>query len=223
MKKAKIVEIFDSIQGEGLYAGEAHVFVRFYGCNLECSFCDEKGKYIFSEYDAEEAVERIVSGKADTVSLTGGEPLLHTDFLKEILPVLKAKDMKVYLETNGILRDKLLEILDFVDIISMDLKLPSSTGLRPYWQEHEDFLKEAIKKEAFVKSVVSAKTILSDIKMAVSIVKALDKNIPFIIQPVSYNDSIEKIALLPDFFDSARKDLTGVRIMPQIHKILGVR
>ena len=75
----------------------------------------------------------------------------------------------------------------------------------------------------FVKAVVTARTLLSDIKTASSIVKCLDKNIPFIIQPVSYNNKVGEVVLLPDFYRLANKDLENVRIIPQVHKILGVR
>ncbi len=224
MKKAKIIEIFSSIQGEGLYVGEEQLFVRFYGCNLNCSFCDESKKSYFSEYTETDLIQKIITeARGKTISLTGGEPLLQADFLKEILPTLKENTLKIYLETNGTLKDNLLKVLEYVDIISMDLKLPSSTGLRSYWKEHSDFLKEAIKKEVFVKSVVTPSTNLSDIEEAIALVKNIDKNIPFIIQPVSYNNSIEKVDLLPTFFDRAKKDLGVVKIIPQVHKILGVR
>jgi len=223
MKKAKIVEIFSSIQGEGPYVGESQVFVRFFGCNLSCKFCDESKKSEFSEYSKSELIEKIINEDETTVSLTGGEPLLQADFLKEILPVLKQRQMKIYLETNGVLKDSLLKIVDYVDIISMDIKLPSSTGIAPCWDAHSEFLKEASRKNVFTKSVVTAQTLLSDIEMAISIVETVDKNIPFIIQPVSYNGNIEKVDLLDSFFDSAKKALNDVRIIPQVHKILGVR
>jgi len=223
MNKARIIEIFSSIQGEGPYAGEEQVFVRFWGCNLSCRFCDERKKTDFLEYFPDEAIERIITAARKTVSLTGGEPLMQLDFLKEILPALKERGLKIYLETNGMLKDELVKILDYIDIISMDIKLPSSTGLGPYWQEHSLFLKEAVKKEVFVKSVVTGRSSLSDIKKAVSIVRGVDKNIPFIIQPVSYNGNVEKIDLLPAFFDSAKKELEEVRVIPQVHKILGVK
>lgn len=235
MKKAKVIEIFSSIQGEGPYLGESQVFVRFFGCNLSCKFCDESKKSEFSEYSENELIEKIINeGKPrtkseifvrgeTTVSLTGGEPLLQADFLKEILPALKQRRMKIYLESNGVLKDSLLKVVDYVDIISMDIKLPSSTGIAPCWDAHSEFLKEASRKNVFTKSVVTAQTLLSDIEMAVSIVEAVDKNIPFIIQPVSYNGNIENVDLLDSFFDSAKKTLDDVRIIPQVHKILGVR
>jgi organic radical activating enzyme len=222
MLKAKIIEIFSSIQGEGPYVGEEQVFVRFFGCNLSCRFCDEFKKRNFSEYLPEEVIEKIMKEAIKTVSLTGGEPLLHADFLKDLLPALKQKGLKIYLETNGTLTSELLKIRDYVDIISMDLKLPSSTGLRPYWQEHSDFLKESIIREVFVKSVVTNQTPLSDIEKAISIIESIDRNITFIIQPVSYNGRVEKIDLLFDFFKCARHKLNNVRVIPQVHKILGV-
>ena len=223
MLKAKITEIFSSIQGEGLYVGEEQVFVRFSGCNLSCKFCDERKKRDFLEYTSDEVIEKVINEGRKTVAFTGGEPLLQTDFLKDILLVLKEKDLSIYLETNGTLKDELLEVLDYIDVISMDIKLPSSTGCVPYWRTHAMFLKEAIKKEVFVKSIVTPETISRDVEKAVSIVKSLDENIPFIIQPVSYNGNIEKVSLLGDFFDSARGRLNNVRIIPQVHKILGVR
>ncbi|MFC1624058.1 7-carboxy-7-deazaguanine synthase QueE [Candidatus Omnitrophota bacterium] len=223
MKKARITEIFTSIQGEGLYVGEGHIFVRFYGCNLSCKFCDESRKTFFSEYAPDEIIEKLAKEKGEIISLTGGEPLRQTDFLKELLPALKEKDLKIYLETNGILKDRLLEVLDHIDIISMDLKLPSSTGLKAYWQEHSMFLREAVKKEVFVKSIVTKETHLSDIEAAISLVKDIDKNIPFIIQPASLRGIIERIDGLPIFFDKAKEGLSNVRIIPQVHKILEVR
>lgn len=223
MLKAKITEIFSSIQGEGPYVGEEQVFVRFSGCNLSCKFCDERKKTGILEYTPGEVIEKIINKGKRVVSFTGGEPLLQADFLKEILLVLKKKGLSIYLETNGTLKDELLEVLDYVDVISMDIKLPSSTGGVPHWRAHAMFLKEAIKKEVFVKSVVTPETIPLDVEMAVSIVNALDENIPFIIQPVSYNGNIEKIGLLGDFFDSTRGRLNNVKIIPQVHKILGVK
>ena len=222
MVKAKITEIFSSIQGEGLYVGERQIFVRFYGCNLSCKFCDEDKKTGFSEYGIFEAIEAVLKEGHETVSLTGGEPLIQADFLKRFLPSLKAQGLKIYLETNAVLKEEFLKVLDYIDIVSIDFKLPSSTGLRPYWKEHSEFLKEAVKKDRFVKSIVTPQTRLSDLETAVSIMKDIAKDIPFIIQPVSYNGIIEKIDLLSVFFDSAKKELANVRIIPQIHKILGV-
>jgi len=59
-----------------------------------------------------------------SVSFTGGEPLLHKDFLKEILRLLKNQGITTYLETNGTLADEFSQLKDEVDIVAMDIKLP---------------------------------------------------------------------------------------------------
>ena len=89
--EAKIAEIFDSIQGEGPYIGYRQLFIRFCGCNLLCDYCDtefDKGKI----YGIDSLLEEIKSfdiSSMHSVSLTGGEPLLHYQFLTEFLPELK--------------------------------------------------------------------------------------------------------------------------------------
>ena len=222
MTKAKIIEIFSSIQGEGLYVGQEQTFVRFYGCNLSCKFCDESKKRNFMECTASEVIDKVMDAGKSVVSITGGEPLMQSDFLKEILPTLKEKNLKIYLETNGTLDDKLLDVLELVDIISMDFKLPSSTGIESLWQEHTRFLKVAVEKELFVKSVITPQTSMSDIKTAAYIVSELNEDIPFILQPVSYNNKIKNIELLPAFFQEVKETLNNVRVIPQVHKIIGM-
>ncbi len=223
MKKARIVEIFSSIQGEGVYLGQMQTFVRFHGCNLRCGFCDEEGKSEFKEYSVRELIKAIIKKNNRVVSLTGGEPLLYAGFLKKFLPELKRKGFIAYLETNGILKNNLLEIIDFLDIISMDIKLPSSTGARATWKAHEEFLKQAVKKQVFVKSVITNKTLSLDIKKAASIIEKIDKTIFFILQPVTLNSRIQNIKLAKKFLNIAGSRLNNVRFVPQVHKILGVR
>ena len=223
MTKAKVTEIFSSIQGEGLYVGQEQTFVRFYGCNLSCKFCDERHKHNFMECTVSEVIDKVIDAGKSVVSITGGEPLMQSDFLKEILPSLREKNLKIYLETNGTLDDKLLDVLELVDIISMDFKLPSSTGIESLWQEHTRFLKVAVEKELFVKSVITPQTSMSDIKTAAYIVSELNEDIPFILQPVSYNNKIKNIELLPVFFQEVKETLNNVRVIPQVHKIMGMK
>ncbi|MBU1912121.1 MAG: 7-carboxy-7-deazaguanine synthase QueE [Candidatus Omnitrophica bacterium] len=250
LKKAKITEIFSSIQGEGAYLGQLQTFIRFYGCNLRCGFCDEAEKNKFKEYSAQEFINAVIKENGahpgsspgflgrntepaigfcggrtynKVVCLTGGEPLLYAGFLKEALPALRKKGFIVYLETNGTLKNKLLEIIDFLDIISMDIKLPSSTGDRAFWKAHYDFLKASGAKEVFVKSVITNKTTLSDIKKAVSIIEKVDKAVFFILQPVTCNNRIQKIEQAQEFLGMSSSRLDNVRLIPQVHKILGVK
>ncbi|MFH0876779.1 MAG: 7-carboxy-7-deazaguanine synthase QueE, partial [Candidatus Omnitrophota bacterium] len=72
MVKAKIAEIFESIQGEGIYAGQQQVFVRFFGCNLSCGFCDTP-LATFKEYTVAALREEIAEFSGyQALSLTGG-------------------------------------------------------------------------------------------------------------------------------------------------------
>lgn len=223
MAKAKITEIFNSIQGEGVYVGQMQTFIRFYGCNLKCAFCDEDMKSAFKEWTVKNIIKHITKDSYKAISLTGGEPLLQVRFLKELLPELKTRNFNIYLETNGILKDNLLEVIDFIDIISMDIKLPSSTASGQYWKEHKEFLKIAGSKKTFVKVIVTKKTNYEDIKKAVKLVAEADKGIPFILQPATLKGKIEPIDYFEKFYKIASSGLDNVRIIPQIHKILGVK
>jgi 7-carboxy-7-deazaguanine synthase len=104
-----VSEIFESIQGEGNFAGANSIFVRFQYCNLTCSWCDTKYTWFadsgkFSEYSTSELIERIAKSKAPNVIFTGGEPTLYS------LDKLQIPNKKIHIETNGILNP--LEKLD---------------------------------------------------------------------------------------------------------------
>lgn len=93
-----VVEIFDSIQGEGRWMGIMRTFVRFAGCNLKCPFCDEAKKYGDQK---EMTVDEIVAAcKQHGVVLTGGEPTIQAD-LDELITALRFEGHAVAIETNG--------------------------------------------------------------------------------------------------------------------------
>lgn len=221
--KAKILEVFPSLQGEGLYVGERQVFVRFWGCNLDCVFCDTVKGALPIEMDSDGLLNRIE--RYDTkhkifhsVSLTGGEPLLQFQFLKEFLPSLRKKFI-VYLETNGSMPNSLNEIIDLVDIISADIKLPSSAGGFPLWDLHRDFLKVAKKKEVFVKIVLTKQTKKRDLNFAMAVIEQVDKNIPLVLQPVTPNNRFDKMNMneIMGFYAFAKSRLENVKLIPQMH------
>lgn len=222
--RGKISEVFESIQGEGLYAGERQLFVRLFGCNLNCKFCDTKLTE-YKEYGAQELFKELRRYPAalHSVSFTGGEPLLQNEFLKTILAQTRKAGYKNYLETNGTLPAALKELIDYVDIVAMDIKLPSSTGQGEHWQEHEQFLKAAKKKDLFVKTVICQSTKPCDFKKAIELLSGIDVNIPLILQPNSFeagNGLTEKLKELKKF---SLKKLSYVSIIPQLHKIIGVK
>lgn len=220
--KAKISEVFKSIQGEGPYQGLAQVFVRFFGCNLSCSFCDTSLKR-WAEESIESLLEKILAlGDCRCVSLTGGEPLLQVDFLKELAAELKNRAKTVYLETNGILYRSLEKVIDYIDIIAMDFKLPSSTAGNNFWQMHREFLKIALKKEVFVKAVVSSTTELSDIVESIKIIKELKPDLCFVLQPQNPFECLLR-GRLKEFESVCLRENIDVKVIAQLHKELGVK
>ncbi len=227
--KAEITEIFSSVQGEGLYLGVKQIFVRFKRCNLKCTYCDVPPDLPSIEYSVSGLMDEIRAceakdGPHHSVSLTGGEPLLYADFLQEFLRVLKGGGIKVYLETNGTLPQELAKVIDLVDIIAMDFKLPSSTLEGSCWSAHGEFLKVACEKEVFVKMVLTGRTTEEDVGKAIALVKAADKAVPLILQPVhSERDAVPVDRLFSFLTLASQKGLKSVRVVPQVHKIVGVR
>ncbi len=222
--KAKIAEIFASVQGEGLYLGEKQIFVRFFNCNLSCSYCDTKLDR-FMEYEPRELFEEIklYRDKYHSVSFTGGEPLLYKDFLKEILALTSKHGHKHYLETNGTLFFELEEIIDRIDIVAMDLKLPSSSGMGNLWQMHRRFLKVAVKKEVFLKAIICQSTQEEDLLEALGLIREISPSSVLVLQPNSYENQKVLNEKLSQFKEIATRQKVTTCVIPQIHKIMGLR
>jgi len=220
----KITEVFRSVQGEGLYFGEEQIFVRFFGCNLKCKFCDTTLDR-FAEYEPEELLQELKLYKNGhcTIAFTGGEPLLQKYFLKAVLKLTRKEGYKNYLETNGILHGALEDVIDYVDIVAMDLKLPSSTGLKDFWYHHRRFLEVASKKEAFLKMVICHSTNQEDMKEGLRLIKEVNKALILVLQPNSYEESGSMWEKLELFKDIAKDNHITACIIPQLHKKIGIK
>ncbi|GBG56145.1 7-carboxy-7-deazaguanine synthase [Sporomusaceae bacterium FL31] len=236
-----LVEVFSSIQGEGEYVGCRQVFVRLAGCNLQCNYCDtptsrqipdtcriegNAGQRDFIEVANPmnpEALAAVINGLLDkphhSVSFTGGEPLCQAEALNQVAGKIKGK---TYLETNGTLPVELEKVIDNIDIISMDIKLPVTTGC-PLWEEHRQFLELALAKNVFVKLVIDAGIDIDHFDQAVHLVAAVSTEIPLILQPVTPINDCK--AIDPDqvieLQSRALNILKNVKVIPQTHKFLG--
>lgn len=130
----KVIEIFDSIDGEGIRTGKACSFIRLAGCNLRCTYCDtlyslfdEDEPCEYTEMDIDEIVSK-VNPSYKRITLTGGEPLAHKDSDKLVSRLLD-DGYEVNIETNGA-----VDIVDFLSRVpdngklffTIDYKLPSS-------------------------------------------------------------------------------------------------
>ncbi|MBI1953936.1 MAG: 7-carboxy-7-deazaguanine synthase QueE [Candidatus Omnitrophica bacterium] len=229
---ARIIEIFSSIQGEGVYVGQWHLFVRFWDCNLSCHYCDTDYRGAYQELTREELLSRVEEkigkeGPHQAVSLTGGEPLLWWKFLREFLPTLKALGQRVYLETNGTLPDALREVMPWVDTIAMDVKPPSATGGRPLWRSHEAFLRLGVeaKRDLFVKIVVTPETSTGELEGSFKLIAGVDSEIPVVLQPVTPCGAVSGAPeefRMDEWRRLAGTLLRNVEVIPQVHRLLGV-
>ena len=124
--KTHINEVFSSIQGEGTLIGRRQVFVRFSGCNLNCNYCDTSKSRdpqfgnLVSADKLFDQVNKLITPDFHSISLTGGEPLLHSDFIKDFL---EEHEFKSLLETNGSLPKELQKISELLDYVSLGYKI----------------------------------------------------------------------------------------------------
>jgi organic radical activating enzyme len=130
------------------------------------------------------------------------------------------------LETNATLPEELEKVIAYVDIISADIKLPSVSKTKPAWALHREFIKISSLKEVYVKVPVSADTDLAEFRQAVDLVAQINERIPFYIQPVEpcakISQRINADALVK-LIEIAGGRLASVSVMPQLHKILGIK
>ncbi|MEE5991928.1 MAG: putative 7-carboxy-7-deazaguanine synthase QueE [Oscillospiraceae bacterium] len=124
-----LVEHFVSINGEGQHAGELALFLRFGGCNLQCSYCDtawanDPSLTVWLS-STDELCELARKSGIKRITLTGGEPLRQPD-IADLIEALGAIGHSVEIETNGSIPLKPYTNLLYRPSFTMDYKLPSS-------------------------------------------------------------------------------------------------
>lgn len=102
----RVVEMFKSIDGEGIRTGKPVTFIRLFGCNLRCSYCDTKygwdesckGRTILMSF--KEVVDEVERLDCKRITITGGEPMIHPG-IEYLIDELLEKGYEVNVETNG--------------------------------------------------------------------------------------------------------------------------
>ena len=239
--KAPIREIFCSVQGEGPYTGIKQAFVRFGGCNLECVYCDTPldrtehcrvergcGTKKFKKIDnplSGDDVSEIVNGYdgLHSVSLTGGEPLLYTNFIQGFDPGLP-----LYLESNMSLPERAKEVSEMFSYVAGDFKLEAGFNLDNYDEYFDDMvecfrvLKNTDKRDCFCKIVILDGFDMQNLLEGVEKIK--DYISMIVLQPVTPQEgkdarpvSVEKLMEIQERLQKMKE----TRIIPQSHVMWG--
>lgn len=204
--RLRITEIFHSIQGEGLDAGERTAFVRLTGCPLRCTYCDTEYAFTGGEWMSLDAIlERVAALDVPNVCVTGGEPLVQPD-CPELLASLCDAGYRVSLETAGALD---VSGLDPRVIKVMDLKTPASGEAQRNLYANLDFLQEGDQ----VKFVICDE---HDYRWALQQVARhwLDRRCRVLFSPAAGRIAPGELA------DWILRDHAPVRLQIQLHKVL---
>lgn len=194
--KYELVEIFESLQGEGRNTGRPCVFVRFAGCNLRCPWCDTDIRPRFTT-DLDSLIAEIKSFKAKSVILTGGEPTM-VEGIPELVAALKHEGYWIAVETNGTSEP---DWLNFVDYVACSPKA-----------EFPDSIK--LKAADEVRVVASSEDVVGFCEGIHDKIKATD----YYISPCEREGDIDFATA-----KSVLSHLDGWSLSVQLHKLLGFR
>jgi 7-carboxy-7-deazaguanine synthase len=221
----RVSEIFLSIQGEGLNIGKPMIFLRFYGCNLRCAWCDTTYSYTPEGHLDEEAIKLLKSTSyqemshakilreitkfsgCKTVCVTGGEPMIQPlKLLFNLFHDLKRLGYYIQIQTNGTFWDT--DVFNYCDFISMDMKPPSSKmkseigclqNLNLYFEKGQ---------------ACEVKVVVSDAKDLEFALKEIYPNakMPLILQPEGGKNIDWIMAAIVEKYPN-------VRLLPQLHRL----
>lgn len=144
MTEFRIVEIFESLQGEGYNTGMTAIFIRFAGCNLNCVWCDTNFRQ-YTRFTLEQLLTKVKQYTSKNIIITGGEPTM-VKALPELLLPLKQAGYYIAIESNG-----LGKVDPLIDYIALSPKFcyqaryqkiiqPTASEVRIVAENHADFL-----------------------------------------------------------------------------------
>ena len=195
-----LVEIFESLQGEGRNTGRPCVFIRFAGCNLACQWCDTDTAMRF-ELSLKELIAEVKTYRAKSVVLTGGEPTIQKG-MEELVSALKSEGYYIAVETNGLLAPDWLERVDYI-------------ACSPKIEYREQYCEHTMLRHAGEVRIVSSQPEIEDFAVAIRrLITAED----YYISPCERDGNID--------FATAKEVLShldGFSLSVQLHKIIGFR
>lgn len=218
MPSYNVAEKFVSINGEGRRAGQLAVFIRFFGCNLRCSYCDTAWAWPDAipangpgeQLTNDEIYQYIKQSGVQNVTLTGGEPLRQPHILPLLEQLAADPSLAVEIETNG--SQPLGPVLALANrpALTVDYKLPGSgmeAQMRP-----QDLAR--LDKQDVVKFVCGSQ---ADLQRAEEVIRRLRLlgRVGVYLSPVW--GQIEPAAIV-EFM--RQKQLNGVNLQLQMHKFI---
>jgi len=260
--KAPLIEIFHSVQGEGRFVGVPMAFVRLATCPLRCLYCDTPNSYEapprvpvrtgvrelhepnpVAADRAAELVRQVVAAsepgaRQSRVSVTGGEPLVFPEWVREFGRQVRGKGLRVHLETAAVHPDALQKCVDQLDHLSADYKLPETLGapakaefaLPPgqgFGALHRRCCEIALQRGASVdvKIVLTDKTGDAAVECALADLAPVREKILLVLQPVTPFGAVAKTVARLDlmrYLAMAQRAGFDARVLPQVHKSLQV-
>ncbi|MDA7941057.1 MAG: 7-carboxy-7-deazaguanine synthase QueE [Nitrosopumilus sp.] len=233
--KARITEVFTSVEGEGILCGTKTLFVRMAGCPFGCTYCDTPGSLPAgsgTEYGMDEAAGLISSSIEEgtyKVNFTGGDPLVQHEAVALLARGVQEGGTRTYLESSCFDQARFRHVLPHIDIAKIEFKTRDS-GFAPPGRhdamtaEAAGCLRAAVAsgRTTYVKVVVGAGTSEDDVAgIADLVLTAAGRDLAgFVIQPV-HGEGAPPMDLLMGLHGAVHSRYPGVRVIPQMHKMLG--
>lgn len=227
IKGMNVMEIYRSVQGEGTLLGVPTTFVRFFACNLRCSWCDTKYSWSVREggtwdvMSPEEVAERVHELGAHHVVLTGGEPTLQKE-LSTLAGLLKEQGHHLTVETNTTIFPA--KSVPLIDLWSLSPKLPSAGENYLRYPIIERFFTSLEPERQQWKFVIRDDE--DEQKLRTLIERYPDfaqRHLPIVLQPEGDAATPDYPAALEQLIERVRDpfwDAYNVRVLPQMHIIV---
>ena len=237
-EEVRLSEIFTSVEGEGILFGTKTLFVRLAGCPLKCHWCDtpyalpmESGDLV-STQRAKQLISEHLQKNTYKVNFTGGEPLAQHEAVIELASFVRGLGIKTYLESACYDSARFAKVLPEIDICKIEFKLKDAGAVDE--KNYSTLLKNELEclrlavdggKVTYIKVVVTNSSNLKEFhELVVKIFGMIEADdiAGFIIQP-SHKIDEPTLEKLFGFYDSIYPFYSDVRIVPQLHKAIGVR